>query len=57
MKIIEIQLVIFSSVQFLFKKVIKVKFKKKNKTELKPVSVRFGFFEQKLVQTGLTWFF
>jgi len=58
MKIIEIQLgvIIFSLVQFLFKKVIKLKLKK-NKTELKPVSVRFGFFGQKLVQTGLAQFF
>ena len=58
MKIIEIQLgvIIFSLVQFLFKKVIKLKLKK-NKTELKPVSVRFGFFGQNLVQTGLDWFF
>jgi len=33
-------------------------FYKKIKTgSNRPVSVRFGFLEQKLVQTGLTWFF
>jgi len=35
-------------------------FKKKTRTETgsnRPVSVRFGFLEQKPVQTGLAWFF
>jgi hypothetical protein len=56
----------FGSV-FIKKQVTKPKFKKKNqnRTEIgsnRPVSVqfgsvRFGFFGQKPVQTGLAWFF
>jgi hypothetical protein len=49
---------IFDSVQFLSKKNNQTEFKKK-KTETssnQPVSVRFGFFGQKLVQTGLARF-
>jgi hypothetical protein len=40
------------------KKVTKPKFKKKTETgSNRPVSVWFGFLGQKLVQTGLAWFF
>jgi len=53
--------IIFGSVRFLSKKVTKPKFfflKKKTETgSNRPVSVRFGFLGQKLVQTGLTRFF
>jgi len=51
---------IFGLVWFLSKKVIKLNFFIKNKTETgsnRPVSVRFGFLEQKPVQTGLARFF
>jgi hypothetical protein len=44
---------------FINKKIIKSKFKKKTKTEIglnRPVSVRFCFLGQKLVQTGLARF-
>jgi len=58
----ELEVIIFGSVRFLYKKkVIKPKkIKKKQKTKTgsnRPVLVRFGFFGQKPVQTGLTWFF
>jgi hypothetical protein len=48
--------IIFGSVQFLYKKKIKPKFKKKIKTgSNRPVAV--CFLGQKPVQTGLAWFF
>ena len=52
-------MIIFGSVRFLSKKVIKPKFFLKKKTETgsnRPVSVRFGFFGKKPVQTGLARF-
>jgi len=52
-------MIIFGSVQFLLKKIIKSNFLKK-KTKIgsnRPVSVRFGFLGQKPVQTGLAQFF
>jgi hypothetical protein len=48
--------IIFSSIQFLSKKIIKSNLKKK----LKPVQTdwfRFGFLGQKPIQTGLARFF
>jgi hypothetical protein len=55
---------IFSSIRFLSKKITKPNFLKKkpksNRNLFKPTgfgSVRFGFLEQKPVQTGLAWFF
>jgi hypothetical protein len=52
-------MIIFGSVWFLTKKVTKLNlfFKKTKIGSNRPVSVRFGFLGQKLVQTGLTWFF
>jgi hypothetical protein len=52
-------MIIFGSVQFLLKKIIKPNFfLKKTKTgSNRPVSVRFGFLGQKPVQTGLAQFF
>jgi hypothetical protein len=57
----KLKIIIFSLVWFLFKKIIKLIFLKKTKTEPKPVptgfgSVRFGFLRQKPVQTGLARF-
>jgi hypothetical protein len=50
--------IIFGSVRFLSKKITKLNFFKKNRNgSNRPVSVRFGFLEQNLVQTGVTWFF
>jgi hypothetical protein len=52
--------IIFCSIRFLSKKIIKQKFFIKQKTESssnRSVSVRFGFFGQKLVQIGLARFF
>jgi len=53
--------IIFGSVRFLSKKVTKPNFfffEKKTETgSNRPVSVRFGFFGQKPVQTGLARFF
>jgi hypothetical protein len=54
-----VEVIIFSSVRFLSKKITKLKFKKK-KTETEPVQTdrfRFGFLGQKPVQTGLARFF
>jgi hypothetical protein len=51
---------IFGSVRFLSKKITKPIFLKKNRNRFKPTgfgSVRFGFVEQKPVQTGLARFF
>jgi hypothetical protein len=53
-------MIIFNSGRFLSKKnnQTKIFLKKKTETNLnRPVSVRFGFLEQKLVQTGLARFF
>jgi hypothetical protein len=57
-----VEVIIFDSVRFLLKKKKKVSkpklFKKKTETgSNRPVSVQFGFLEQKLVQTGLAKFF
>jgi len=50
-------MIIFSSVRFLLKKSNQTEFfLKKTETELKPVSIQFGFLGQKPVQTGLAWF-
>jgi hypothetical protein len=53
--------IIFGLIQFLSKKVTKLKFfflKKKTETgSNRPVSVQFGFLGQKPVQTGLARFF
>jgi len=51
-------LIIFDLVRFLYKKIIKLKFKKKTETGSNwPISIRFGFLRQKPVQTGLARFF
>jgi hypothetical protein len=53
-------MIIFGSVQFLTKKIIEPFFFKKNQNRFKPIgfySVRFGFLEQKPVETGLARFF
>ena len=49
---------IFDSVQFFFLKNNQTKFffKKTKTSSIQPVSVRFGFFEKKPVQTGLARF-
>jgi hypothetical protein len=52
--------IIFCSVRFLFKKnnQTAIIFFLKTETGLnQPVSIRFGFFRQKPVQTSLAWFF
>jgi hypothetical protein len=50
--------IIFSSIRFLSKESNQTEFKKKTKTgSNRLVSVRFGFFGQKPVQTGLARFF
>jgi len=51
--------IIFGSVRFLSKKTNQTEFKKKKRTEIgsnRPVSIRFGFLGQKLVQACLAWF-
>jgi hypothetical protein len=53
-------MIIFGSVEFLTKKIIEPFFFLKNQNRFKPIgfcSVRFGFLEQKPVETGLTRFF
>ena len=56
-----IRVFIFGSVRFLLKKIINPNFfKKKTETEPKPIQTdrfRFGFLEQKPVQTGFARFF